>query len=105
RFDISLADDYKDLPKGLSPEQRKKWIFQRFVKDYYRAVYGVDENLARVLKYLEDTRQSDDTLMLYSSDNGFFLGEHGWYDKRFMYAPSMRVPLRVRFPRLAAACG
>ena len=103
RFDISLADDYKDLPRKLSAEERKKWIFQRFVKDYYRAVYGVDENLARVLKYLDDTTQAQDTLILYSSDNGFFLGEHGWYDKRFMYEPSLRVPLLVRYPRLAAA--
>jgi len=103
RFDVSLAEDYKDLPKGLSAADRKKWIFQRFVKDYYRAVYGVDENLARVLKYLDDTRQAGNTLILYSSDNGFFLGDHGWYDKRFMYEPSLRVPLLVRYPRLGAA--
>jgi arylsulfatase A-like enzyme len=103
RFDISLAEDYKDLPKGLSAAERKNWIFQRFVKDYYRAVYGVDENLARVLKYLDDTRQTENTLILYSSDNGFFLGDHGWYDKRFMYEPSLRVPLLVRYPRLGSA--
>jgi arylsulfatase A-like enzyme len=103
RFDISLAEDYKDLPKGLSPADRKQWIFQRFVKDYYRAVYGVDENLARVLKFLDDTEQAQNTLILYSSDNGFFLGDHGWYDKRFMYEPSLRVPLLVRYPRLGVA--
>jgi arylsulfatase A-like enzyme len=100
RLDLSLADDYKDLPKGLSAADRKKWIYQRFVKDYYRATFGVDENLARVLKFLEDTKQADDTLILYSSDNGFFLGDHGWYDKRFMYEPSLRVPLLARYPRL-----
>ena len=103
RLDLSLADDYKDLPKGLSAGDRKKWIFQRFVKDYYRATYGVDENLARVLKFLDDTKQADDTLILYSSDNGFFLGEHGWYDKRFMYEPSLRVPLLARYPRLGVS--
>jgi arylsulfatase A-like enzyme len=100
RFDISLAGDYKDLPKGLSAADQKNWIYQRFVKDYYGAVVGVDENLARVMKFLEDTRQMQDTLILYSSDNGFFLGDHGWYDKRFMYEPSLRVPLLVRYPRL-----
>jgi arylsulfatase A-like enzyme len=100
RFDISLAGDYKDMPKGLSPADRKKWLYQRFVKDYYRAVYGVDENLARLLKHLDDTGQAENTLILYSSDNGFFLGEHGWYDKRFMYEPSLRVPLLVRYPGL-----
>ncbi|HTM48233.1 MAG TPA: sulfatase [Bryobacteraceae bacterium] len=100
RFDISLAGDYKDMPKDLSPADRKKWLYQRFVKDYYRAVYGVDENLARLLKHLDDTGQAENTLILYSSDNGFFLGEHGWYDKRFMYEPSLRVPLLVRYPGL-----
>jgi arylsulfatase A-like enzyme len=102
RFDISLAPDYNDLPKDLLASDRKAWIYQRFVKDYYGAVAGVDENLARVMKYLDDTRQSDDTLILYSSDNGFFLGDHGWYDKRFMYEPSLRVPLLARYPRLEA---
>jgi arylsulfatase A-like enzyme len=103
RFDISLAGDYKDLPKGLSPDDKKKWIFQRFVKDHYRAVYGVDENLGRVLDYLDTSGLAQDTLILYTSDNGFFLGDHGWYDKRFMYEPSLRVPLLVRYPRLGAA--
>ena len=102
RFDISLAPDYKDLPKDLSPADRKNWLYQRFVKDYHGAVYGVDENLARVLKFLDETKQAEDTLILYSSDNGFFLGDHGWYDKRFMYEPSPRVPLLVRYPRLGA---
>ncbi len=69
------------------------------MKDRYRAVYGVDENLGRVLKYLDDNKIADDTLILYSSDNGFFEGEHGWYDKRFMYEPSLRVPLLARYPR------
>jgi arylsulfatase A-like enzyme len=99
RFDLSIAGDYKDLPPNLTPAERKKWLYQRFVKDRYRAVYGVDENLGRVLKFLDDNRLADDTLILYSSDNGFFEGEHGWYDKRFMYEPSLRVPLLARYPR------
>jgi len=103
RFDISLAGDYKDLPPGLSPEARKKWIYQRFVKDHYRAVYGVDQNLGRVLTYLDEHKLADDTLILYTSDNGFYLGEHGWYDKRFMYEPSLRVPLLARYPRLGVS--
>ncbi|MBM3726986.1 MAG: sulfatase [Acidobacteria bacterium] len=98
RFDISLAGDYKDLPAKLSPEARKKWIYQRFVKDYYGAIAGVDENLGRVLKQLEDSGQLDNTLIIYTSDNGFFVGDHGWYDKRFMYEPSIRVPMIVRAP-------
>jgi arylsulfatase A-like enzyme len=100
RFDISLAGDYPDLPKGLDPREKKKWIYQRFVKDHYRATVGVDENLGRVLDYLDAEGIAEDTLVMYTSDNGFFLGEHGWYDKRFMYEPSLRIPLLVRYPRL-----
>jgi len=103
RFDVSLSGDYKDLPAGLSAAERKRWLYQRFVKDYYRAVYGVDENLGRVLESLDGRGLAEDTIVFYTSDNGFFLGEHGWYDKRFMYEPSLRVPLLVRGPGLGAA--
>jgi arylsulfatase A-like enzyme len=98
RFDVSLEGDYKDLPKGLSREARKKWIYQRFVKDYYGAIAAVDDNLGRVLAHLDAQRITDDTLIIYTSDNGFFVGDHGWYDKRFMYEPSLRVPMIVRAP-------
>ncbi len=98
RFDVSLEGDYKDLPKGLSPRDKKKWIYQRFVKDYYGAIMAVDEGLGRVLKHLDDERMTNDTLIVYTSDNGFFVGDHGWYDKRFMYEPSLRVPMVVRAP-------
>jgi arylsulfatase A-like enzyme len=100
RFDISLAPDYKELPPSLSPAEKKRWIYQRFVKDHYRATVGVDENLGRVLDFLDRRKLADDTIVIYTSDNGFFLGEHGWYDKRFMYEPSLRIPLLVRYPRL-----
>ena len=103
RFEISLEGDYDDIPKGLSPEQKRNWIFQRFVKDHYRAVYGVDENLGQVLEYLDATGLAEDTLIIYTTDNGYFLGEHGWYDKRFMYEPSLRIPFLVRYPRLPIA--
>ena len=89
RFDVSLAGDYPDLPKNLSGEAKRDWIFNRFVKDHFRATYGVDENLGRVLDFLDQTGQAEDTLIVYTTDNGFFLGEHGWYDKRFMYEPSL----------------
>ncbi|MBI3697878.1 MAG: sulfatase [Acidobacteria bacterium] len=103
RFDVSLAPDYKDLPTGLSAEERKKWTYQRFVKDHYRALYGVDENLGRVFDYLDRAKLTQDTLVIYTTDNGFFLGEHGWYDKRFMYEPSLRLPLLARYPRMVPA--
>lgn len=103
KFDLSLAGDYKDLPPKLPPAERKRWIYQRFVKDHYRAVFGVDENLGRVLDYLESKDLAENTLVLYTSDNGFFLGEHGWYDKRWMYEPALRVPLLARYPAAAPA--
>ncbi|MDE0103291.1 MAG: sulfatase [Bryobacterales bacterium] len=103
RFEISLAGDYPDLPAGLGPAQRREWIFQRFVKDHHRAVHGVDENLGYVLEYLDSSGLAEDTVVLYTTDNGYFLGEHGWYDKRFMYEPALRIPLLVRYPRLSRA--
>jgi arylsulfatase A-like enzyme len=59
---------------------------------------AVDDNLGRVLEYLDTHKLTDDTLIVYTSDNGFFVGDHGWYDKRFMYEPSLRVPLMIRAP-------
>ena len=103
RFEISLEGDYPDLPPGLSPGQKREWIYQRFAKDHHRAVYGVDEGLGRVLDYLDTSGLAEDTLVLYTTDNGYFIGEHGWYDKRFMYEPALRVPLLVRYPRRVAA--
>ncbi|MXY67274.1 MAG: sulfatase [Acidobacteriia bacterium] len=103
RFEVSLEGDYPDLPPGLSPAQKREWIYQRFAKDHHRAVYGVDEGLGRVLDYLDTSGLAEDTLVLYTTDNGYFIGEHGWYDKRFMYEPALRVPLLVRYPRLVAA--
>jgi len=103
KLEISLARDYEDLPKSLTAEEKKKWIFQRFVKDHYRAVVGIDENLGRVLDYLDNNGLSDNTIIIYTSDNGFYLGEHGWYDKRFMYEPSLRIPLVIRHPGIGLA--
>ena len=102
KFDFSLARDYDDLPENLNPEEKKKWIFQRFVKDSYRAVVGIDENIGHVLDYLDAHNLTEDTIIIYTSDNGFFYGEHGWYDKRFMYEPSLRIPLVIRYPRLGS---
>lgn len=105
RIEVSLAGDYDDMPAGLSDRDKKRWIYQRFSKDMARAVMGVDENLGRVLGFLDDRGIADDTIVIYTSDNGFFVGEHGWYDKRFMYEPSLRIPLLIRYPRLGVAGG
>ncbi len=75
-----------------------KWKYQIYLKDYLRCIWSVDENIGRVLKYLEDNGLSDNTIVMYSSDQGFYMGEHGWFDKRFMYEESFRTPLLVRWP-------
>ena len=103
RFDISLASDYDDLPADLDAAGRREWIYQRYTRDRYRTITGVDENLGRVLDYLDDEGLADDTLVIYTSDHGYFIGEHGWYDKRFMYEPCLRIPLLARYPRRGKA--
>ena len=87
-------------PEGLEGQALKKWKYQRYIKDYLRCVAAVDDNVGRVLEYLDKEGLTDDTLVVYTSDQGFFLGDHGWFDKRFMYEESLRMPLLVRYPRL-----
>ncbi len=74
------------------------WKYQRYVKDYLRCVAGVDKSVGRLLAYLEASGLAANTIVVYGSDQGFYLGEHGWYDKRWMYEESMRMPLIVRWP-------
>jgi arylsulfatase A-like enzyme len=90
---------YKSNPKG---DDLKRWMYERYIKDYLACVASVDENIGRVLEYLEKRKMLDNTLIVYTSDQGFFLGEHGWYDKRFMYEESMGTPLVMRYPQRMA---
>ena len=75
-----------------------RWKYQRYMKDYLRCIAAVDDNLGRLLKYLDDTGLAESTVVIYSSDQGFYLGEHGWFDKRWIYQESLRTPLIVRWP-------
>ena len=83
---------------SLTGEALTRWRYQRFIKDYLRCVAAVDHELGRVLDYLDESGLSDNTIVIYCSDQGFFLGEHGWFDKRWMYEQSLRTPLIVRWP-------
>lgn len=74
------------------------WKYQRFIKDYLRCISSVDRNVGRLLAYLKKAGLLDNTLIVYTSDQGFYLGEHGWFDKRFMYEQSLRTPLLIRYP-------
>jgi arylsulfatase A-like enzyme len=72
--------------------------FQRYMQRYLRTIQAIDDSVGRVLDYLEQQGLADSTMVIYSSDQGFFLGEHGWFDKRFMYEESFQMPLLVRYP-------
>ncbi len=76
-----------------------RWQYQRYIKDYLRCVLSIDENIGRLLDALDVAGLSENTLVIYTSDQGFYLGEHGWYDKRFMYEESLSMPLVMRYPQ------
>jgi arylsulfatase A-like enzyme len=95
---LTRKDLKMDPPAGLSGDKLTEWKYQRFIKDYCRVIASVDDNVGRVLDYLDKEGLADNTIVIYTSDNGFFLGDHGWFDKRFMYEQSLRVPLIVRYP-------
>ncbi len=82
----------------MSEEEIIKWKYQRYVKDYLRCVKSVDDGVGRVLDYLDEVGLADNTVVIYSSDQGWYLGEHGWFDKRWMYEESLKTPLLVRWP-------
>jgi arylsulfatase A-like enzyme len=98
------AEDLKlSPPEGLGYEEEALWKYQRYMEDYLRCVAAVDDNVGRVIDWLRARGDFDDTVLLYSSDQGFFLGDHGWFDKRFMYEQSMRMPLVMSYPRRVRA--
>lgn len=122
RKTMTASDLKLTPPRGLTPEQLAvwnkayapknaafkaanlegddliRWKYQRYIKDYLRCVASVDDNVGRMLDYLDEAGLSKNTVVIYSSDQGFYLGDHGWFDKRFMYEESFRMPLMARWP-------
>mgnify|MGYP003773382907 FL=1 len=84
---------------NLQGKDLVRWKYQRYMKDYLRCIASVDESVGRVLDYLDQAGLADNTIVIYTSDQGFYLGDHGWFDKRFMYEESLRMPLVVRYPK------
>ena len=80
----------------LEGDDLLRWKYQRYMKDYLRCIMSIDENIGRLLDYLDDAGLAEDTLVVYTSDQGFYLGEHGWYDKRWMFEESLKMPLLIR---------
>jgi arylsulfatase A-like enzyme len=85
--------------ENLSEKELKELKYQRYIKDYLATIKSVDDNIGRVLNYLKEQNLEENTIIIYASDQGFFLGEHGWFDKRFMYEESMRMPFVIRYPK------
>lgn len=91
-----IEDFYRLKPQG---KELAAWKFQRYMRDYLKTVKSLDENVGRVLDYLQDNNLMENTMIVYTSDQGFYMGEHGWFDKRFMYEESMRTPLIMQLPK------
>ena len=86
------------LKYPLESQELKKWKFQRYIKDYLKCIVGVDEQIGRVLDYLDKSGLADNTIVVYTSDQGFYIGEKGLFDKRFMYEESSKMPFVIRYP-------
>ena len=105
-MDLDPIVDLKAVvPDGLTLDQEISWRYQRYIKDYLRVVDAIDENVGRMLDYLDESGLADNTIVVYTSDQGFFLGDHGWFDKRLMYEQSLKMPLLIRYPDRIAAGG
>ncbi|MGF1682739.1 sulfatase family protein [Photobacterium minamisatsumaniensis] len=83
---------------GMTDKEIAIWKYQRYLQDYLATIISVDESVGEVLDYLEANNMADNTIVVYTSDQGFYMGEHGWFDKRFMYEESFRAPLLIQYP-------
>jgi arylsulfatase A-like enzyme len=91
-----IIEDFKKA--NLSGKELNEWKFQRYMRDYLATIRSLDNNIGKLLDYLDKEGLLDNTLVVYTSDQGFYMGEHGWFDKRFIYEESFRTPLLMHFP-------
>jgi arylsulfatase A-like enzyme len=96
--DLTPRDLKRDPPPGLEGKDLVRWKYQRYMQDYLACVQSIDDNVGRLLDFLKESGLERDTIVVYTSDQGFFLGDHGLFDKRFMYEESLRMPFLVRWP-------
>ena len=100
KWDSVYAPRIAEYRSGkLAGKELVRWKYQQYMKDYLATLMSVDESIGRVLDHLEACGELDNTIIVYTSDQGFFLGEHGWFDKRFMYEECQRMPFLVRYPK------
>lgn len=103
-MDLDPVVDLKaTVPPGLSEDDEIRWRYQRYIKDYLRTIASIDDSVGRLLDWLDAQGLAENTIVVYTSDQGFFLGDHGWFDKRMMYEESVAMPLLVRYPAEVAA--
>ena len=104
--DLTLTDVKEEVPAELlgaeNRIERTRWNYQRYMRDYLGCIQAIDESVGRVLDTLDEAGLGENTLVIYTSDQGFFLGDHGWYDKRFIYDESLQMPFLARWPRAIA---
>jgi len=93
-----INEEFKAKWPNMTDREKMIWKYQRYMQDYLACISSVDDNVGRVLDYLEESGLAENTLVVYTSDQGFYLGEHGWFDKRFVYDESFKTPLLVRWP-------
>ena len=97
--DLTKTDVKGDVPKGLTERERTRWLYQRYMQDYLGCIQGIDESVGRMLDELDAQGIAENTVVIYTSDQGFFLGDHGMFDKRFMYEESLEMPFLMRWPK------
>lgn len=99
KFDACYHRIYQDFKsKNLTGKALTEWKYQRYMRDYLSTAASLDRNIGRTLEYLDKHNLTNNTIVIYLSDQGFYLGEHGWFDKRFMYEESFRTPMVMRYP-------
>ncbi|GEM66368.1 sulfatase [Sphingobacterium faecium NBRC 15299] len=86
--------------KNLKGKALTEWKFQRYMRDYFATANALDRNIGKILDFLDENGLAENTIVIYGSDQGFYLGEHGWFDKRFIYEESLRTPFMIRYPGL-----
>lgn len=97
RYYQPIYDEYERL--NLSGKALAEWKYRRYMIDYLNTAHSLDRNIGKVLDYLDEHQLTDNTIVIYLSDQGFYMGEHGWFDKRFMYEESFRTPMVMRYPK------
>jgi len=96
--DMQTSDVKQEFPPDLKGDALRKWAYQLYIKDYLRCIRSVDDAVGRTLDFLDAEGLASNTIVIYTSDQGFFLGDHGWFDKRLMYEESLRMPFLMRYP-------